>query len=168
MASYAWWIEWYYNKSNVLEGMILTARTEPEVTGGSDIVAVTGPYSSRASALAELDLRAGMHALTGLPAIGAITGAALGAAASGLTGNVTSPSANAIATGETAGTSVANPLSGLIAALTSRNTWIRIAEGVLGVGLIIAAVSHLAANTNVGNTIIETGKKAARAASIAG
>jgi hypothetical protein len=59
------------------------------------------------------------------------------------------------------------PWAGLIAALTSRNTWIRVAEVVIGGGLVIVAISHLAANTQAGQTIISAGKKAAVTAAAA-
>ena len=39
------------------------------------------------------------------------------------------------------------------AILTSRGTWVRIAEGVLGVALILVAVAELAKGTPVGNAV---------------
>jgi hypothetical protein len=51
---------------------------------------------------------------------------------------------------------------------SQRGNIMRLAEGVLGGALILVAVSHLASNTKAGQTIIETGKQAAKAAAIAG
>lgn len=44
--------------------------------------------------------------------------------------------------------------------LTQANTWIRIAEALLGVGLLIVAVAKLAGNTAIGRTAAKAGKAA--------
>ena len=77
------------------------------------------------------------------------------------------------AAGEKAAGAAGNPLAGLqdigsfFDLLGQRQTWIRVAEVVVGLLLVGTAVSHLAANTQAGQTIIATGKQAAKLAAIA-
>jgi hypothetical protein len=56
---------------------------------------------------------------------------------------------------------------GFLGDLTDRSTWLRVLEAVVGVGLVLVAVSHLASSTETGKTIIATGKRAAEAAALA-
>lgn len=60
-----------------------------------------------------------------------------------------------------------NPLSGLAAIgdffsrLTQASTWIRVAEVLLGAGLIIVGLAKLASGTPVGKAAVKAGKAAA-------
>lgn len=62
---------------------------------------------------------------------------------------------------------VGNPLSGLAAIgdffsrLTQASTWIRVAEIIVGAGLIIVSLAKLAAGTPAGKAAIKAGKVAA-------
>lgn len=62
---------------------------------------------------------------------------------------------------------VTNPLTGLAAIgdffqrLTQGNTWIRVAEAVLGLGLVIVGLAKLASGTAVGRAAASAGKAAA-------
>lgn len=62
---------------------------------------------------------------------------------------------------------ITNPLDGLVSignffsSLGQANTWIRIAEGVLGIALIIIGLAKLASGTAVGKTAAKVGKAAA-------
>jgi len=59
-----------------------------------------------------------------------------------------------------------NPLTGLAAIgdffqrLTQASTWVRIAEGLLGLGLVIVGLAHLASGTAVGRAAAKAGKAA--------
>jgi hypothetical protein len=49
-------------------------------------------------------------------------------------------------------------IGGFFSRLTQANTWLRIAEVLLGVGLIIVSLAKLADGTSVGNTAQKAGK----------
>ena len=73
-----WWIEWYYNAANLLEGKIVTAASQPQVNNASNIVAVTGPYASSSAAQAKLASMAGQTAPSNLQAAGEAAGLGAG------------------------------------------------------------------------------------------
>jgi hypothetical protein len=149
----AWWAELYYNAANTLTGKAVSAATQPNVPLNSNIVAVLGPYQTRAEAQAEIAGSAGEHALTGLPGDLATAGAGIGGAVSGLLNSPVNPSAGAISTGEQAGIST----SGFLGDLTSRALWTRIAEGTLGVLLIAVGVAKLAEGSPIAKTVAKAG-----------
>lgn len=69
----------------------------------------------------------------------------------GVSGSATNiPTPGTVATGAGAVASTAPDYLGFLKGLTSRELWVRIAEGVLGLALVLVAVAELSKGTPVG------------------
>ena len=149
MAANPWWVVWYEPAASRAPGtaasrfLIVQAAAKSDITassvGGAAITSVDGPFATRAAAQKD----AGKGPVPG-------TGGKTNVQASG-----------------GADVKIGNPLSGLAAIgdffqrLTQASTWIRVAEVVLGFGLIVVGLAHLASGTAVGKAAVRVGKAAA-------
>jgi hypothetical protein len=138
-----WWVIYTAEQEKALHApYIVEAAGKPTQYHGQTAVTVLGPYSSSQ-------------------------------AANAAESNPSDTSAVAAAIKALDKNPIVNPLAGLaeigdfFSKLGERATWIRVAEVVVGGGLVIVAISHLAANTSAGQTIVKAGKTAGKVAAVA-
>lgn len=137
MASGQWWNIWTLASAQAEEIVphTIQSATRP-VQGGQSkwgqIFTVAGPYATQADALKAIGKFHGPPPHSTGPG-GAPTGVLTGLAAIG----------------------------DFFSRLTQANTWIRVAEVVLGLGLIVVGLAHLASGTAAGRAALKAGKAAA-------
>jgi hypothetical protein len=119
------------------------------ISGGQWTPALAGSFPTEAAAKAAAPP-------AGLAALGSLAGAAVGGGLLGTSEGATGTGIVGEAASE--GQSIAPNIPGLaqigdfFARLTEGNTWLRVLEAILGAGLILVGLAHLAGNTQVGRT----------------
>jgi hypothetical protein len=124
---------------------------------GKEYTTFQGPFPTETAALqGETDL------ISGLGYVGAAAGAVAAGVQAGTTGD-TGSTGSLVSGGVSAGQAVSSwetALVDFLKRLTDANTWVRVAEVVLGLGLAIVALDKLLAGTSAGNVTHKVAKAA--------
>lgn len=144
-------------KYSIVRGTFAQAEAVPDAGG------ISGPYSTLAAAYEVYKNEPKNKNVSSITTIGQAIGAGTGYA---VFGDSPSQVVGAAATGGTVADNTAGVLTGIWSKLNDRGTWIRIAEGALGIALILVALAEMTGAPRVIDLPATLAKSASKAAKV--